>query len=280
MRGLWTALALMAVAPSAGWSQNHVPIRLDSLSTRDHSIDYIPFGPGERLYYKVKVGLFSVGEGTMTIGPVEEVHGHPTYFAEWHIKGGVPFWSMDSYFRTWMDTETLVSRRFVKDQHEGGRKRYREFEFFPEERRWHRIDHDTTGTLPSELPLDDISFVYFARTLPLEVGDRYTFNRFYKDEGNPVVIEVVRKDEREVGAGKFRTIVVRPTIRAGGLFGEGGEAEIHFSDDDRRLIVYMKSRLPGMSLTLHLEGIEEGTRLERGGLTAGGGGGRRPGGGS
>lgn len=279
MRGLVVALAVVLSAPTTGWAQAHAPIGLDSVSAPDHTVAFVPFGPGELLRYKVKVGLFSVGEGTMTVGPVEMVNGHPTYFAEWHIKGGIPFWSMDSYFRTWMDTETLVSRRFVKDQHEGGRKRYREFEFFPERREWHRIDYDSIGTLPSELPLDDISFVYFARTLPLEVGDRYTFNRFYQDRGNPVVLEVVRKDEREVGAGKFRTIVVRPTIRAGGLFGEGGEAEIHFSDDDRRLVVYMKSRLPGMNLTLHLEDIQEGTLLDRGSLTAGGGGGRRPGGG-
>ena len=280
MRGWVMTAALALGVPMAGHGQDHIPIRLDSLAAPDHSIGYVPFGPGERLSYKVKVGLFSVGEGTMNVGPIEDVNGHSTYAVEWHIKGGVPFWSMDSYFRTWMDTETLVSRRFVKDQHEGGRKRYREFEFFPEQRLWRRIDHDTTGTLPSSLPLDDISFVYFARTLPLEVGDRYSFNRFYKDEGNPVVLEVVRRDEKEVGAGKFRTIVVRPTIRAGGLFGEGGEAEIHFSDDERRLVVYMKSRLPGMNLTLHLESIEEGTLLDQGSLTAGGGGGRKPGSGS
>ena len=277
MRTAVFALLVATAAPACLGAQQQIPLVLDSLAPQDNRIDHIPFGPGERLRYKVKVGIFSVGQGTMTVGPMDTVGGFPTYFAEWHIKGGVPFYSMDSWFRTWMDAETLVSRRFVKDQHEGGRKRYREFELFPEQRQWHRIDHDTTGTLPTSLPLDDISFVYFARTLPLEVGDRYSFNRFYKDEGNPVVLEVVRKDEREVPAGRFRTIVVRPTIQTRGLFGEGGEAEIHFSDDERRLIVYMKSRLPGMNLTLHLEEIQEGVLLDRGDLAAGGGGGR-PGG--
>ena len=256
-------LAAMMVPATVFGQQRPIPLMLDSVALPDHRIDYVPFGPGENLRYKVKAGIFSVGEGRMTIGPIDTVHGHPTYVAEWHIKGGVPFYSMDSRFTTWMDVQTLVSRRFVKDQDEGGRQRYREFEFFPEQRMWHRIDHDTTGTLPTSLPLDEISFVYFARTLPLEVGDRYSFNRFFKDDGNPVVLEVVRKDEREVGAGKFRTIVVRPTIQTRGMFGEGGDAEIHFSDDERRLVVYMKSRLPGMNLTLHLEEIEEGVHLNR-----------------
>jgi len=276
---MWRVAALaLFVAPGAVLGQQgSIPLMLDSVATPDHRIENVPFGPGEVLRYKVKVGLFSVGQGTMTVGPMDTVNGYPTYFAEWHIEGGVPFYSMNSSFRTWMDEETLVSRRFVKDQHEGGRKRYREYEFFPERRMWHRIDYDSTGTLPTQLPLDDISFVYFARTLPLEVGDRYSFNRFYKEDGNPVVLEVLRKDEREVGAGKFRTIVVRPTIQTDGFFSQGGEAEIHFSDDDRRLVVYMKTRLPGMNLTLHLEGIQEGVLRNRGEL-AGGGGGGRPGG--
>lgn len=273
--GFVTLVAFMLPAPLSG--QHSIPIMLDSLSASSHRIEYIPFGVGENLRYKVKAGIFSVGEARMTIGPLDTINGYPTYVAEWHIEGGIPFYSMDSRYTSWMDVESLVSRKFVKDQDEGGRKRYREYDFYPEERMWHRIDYDSTGTLPTSLPLDEISFVYFARTLPLEVGDRYTFHRFFQDDGNPVVLDVVRKDERSVGAGKFQTIVVRPTIQTRGLFAEGGEAEIHFSDDERRLVVYMKSKLPGMNLTLHLEGIEEGVRLDRADLALGSSGGR-PGG--
>jgi hypothetical protein len=47
-----------------------------------------------------------------------------------------------------------------------------------------------------------------------------------------------------VPAGQFQTIVVRPTIQTRGLFGEGGEAEIYFTDDALHLVVMIKSRLP------------------------------------
>lgn len=229
---------------------------MDSLSAPARSVSRIPFELGEHLRYKVKVFAFSVGEGRMSVPRIDTVHGAPAYAAEWHIQGGALGYKIDSKFYSWMDTETLVSRRFLKDQHEGGRKRYREYDFFPEERRWHRLDYDSVGSLPTSLPLDDVSFVYFARTLPLEVGKTYTFNRYFKDDGNPVVLHVVRKDRRKVGAGEFNTIVIRPVIRTRGLFSEGGEAEIHLSDDDRRLIVYMKSNLPLVgTLSLHLEEI-------------------------
>ena len=235
---------------------HEAPLLLDSVAAPSRAVSGFPFELGEDLRYKVKVLAFSVGEGRMSVPRIDTVHGAPVYAAEWHIKGGALGYKIDSKFYSWMDVETLASRRFLKDQHEGGRKRYREYDFFPEQRRSQRIDYDTVAPLPTSFPLDDVSFVYFARTLPLEVGKTYTFNRYFKDEGNPVVIEVLRKDRRKVGAGEFNTIVVRPVIRTRGLFSEGGEAEIHFSDDERRLVVYMQTALPLVgTLSLHLEEI-------------------------
>ncbi len=114
--------------------------------------------------------------------------------------------------------------------------------------------------MPSDRPLDDVSFLYLVRTLPLNVGDTYTFNDYFKEDGNPVVVKVVRKDHRKEDAGEFDTIVVEPIIKTSRLFGEGGHAELHFTDDARRILVYMKAdmpRVPG-SLTLHLQSIQEG----------------------
>ena len=54
-------------------------------------------------------------------------------------------------------------------------------------------------------------------------------------------------------AGTFETIVVRPTIKTSGLFGEGGEAELFFSDDEHHTLIRMTSKVPIMgSLSLHL----------------------------
>lgn len=217
------------------------------------TVTAVPFAPGEHLRYKVKYGIFSVGEAHMTIARIDTIHGVPTYAAEWRIKGSVLGFGIDETFTSWIDTGKLFARRFVKDQGE----RYREYEFFPEDLLVRRIDRDTTWALPHPEPHDDISFVYYTRTLPLDAGQSYTFNRFYKDEGNPIVLNVLRRDRREVGAGEFNTIVVQPIIQTDGLFSEGGAAEIHFSDDERRLVVYLKVDGPFLpvNLTMHLEEI-------------------------
>jgi len=113
------------------------------------------------------------------------------------------------------------------------------------------------------LPLDDIAFIYFIRRLPLEVGKTYSFSRYFKEDGNPVVIQVLRQDEYETEGVRYSTIVVKPIVQTDGLFGQGGEAELHFTDDDRRILVYMKSNIPMFpgSLTLHLRSIQEGVPL-------------------
>jgi len=170
--------------------------------------------------------------------------------------------SVENNLQSWMDIETLASLRFDQMQDEIRTKRHRIFDFYPEERRWKRVDSNSSGELPTDHPLDDVSFLFYARTLPLEVGQTYTLPYYFKASGNPVTLKVLRRERVRVPAGTFETIVVQPIIRAGGLFGEGGRAEVYFSDDDRRLIVQMRSRLPVLGhLNLELEKISLGTLL-------------------
>ncbi len=227
----------------------------------------VPFGPGEVLTYKVKLGIFTIGESTMQIPTIEPTRGISTYRVEWRIKGGIPFYKVDTKFQSWIDIERLVSLRFIQDQHEGNYTRFREFQFYPEQGLWKRVDNDEQGPLASPLPLDDLSFIYFARSLNLQVGKEYRFDRYFKESGNPVVLKVLRRDESVVPAGTFKTIVLQPIIRTKGLFSEGGNAELHLTDDPRRLLVYLKTEVPGISLTLHLKSIRNGIPIHGDPLT-------------
>ena len=215
----------------------------------------VPFEVGEYLEYKVKLGIFNFGEGSMEITAIDTVRGNPAYHATMRLDGGLLLARVHDVFQTWFDTRTMASHRFIQDQDEVGQQRYRHYEMYPQRGIWEREDDVEVGDLPTPLPLDDISFVYFIRTLPLEVGDVYSFDRYFKDTGNPVVVRVLRKEEKEVPSGVFRTIVVQPIIRTRGLFSQGGNAELYFSDDERRALVYMKTSIPGAipgNITLHL----------------------------
>ena len=249
------ALALM-LAPVVAGAQERETATGDSLGVTGRSAGVVPLWIGEDLKYKVKYGIFGGGEGRMGVSRLDTIDGWTTYVAEMHIKG----WGVDQKLYSWIDTQKLFSRRFVKDE-EG---RPREYDFLPEERLVHQIEHlDSTWSIETSEPLDDISFVYLARTLPLEVGQVYEYNRYFKEERNPIILKVLRKDRREVGAGEFNTIVVQPIIPKSSLFAEGGNAEIHLSDDERRLVVYMKVDGPLLpfNFTLHLEEFQVGRAI-------------------
>lgn len=230
---------LALVQPHALAAQRGTMIR-DSLTILGSGTRKIPFHPGEELKFEIRAGVLGKGEASMTVGQIDTVHGLPTLPLEFGIKGRAMggLFKLDDKFYSWMDPRELVSRRFRKITDHG--RKIKEYEFFPEDLLVQRIDYDTAWALPSPLPLDDLSFVHYARTLPLEVGESYTYNRYFKEEGNPVILAVLRRDRVETEAGAFNTIVVQPIIPGSNLFEQGAEAEVHFSDDDRRLVVYMK----------------------------------------
>lgn len=223
-----------------------------------------PFGPGEHLTYRVKLGKMNVGEGEMRIMGVDSVRGFPTYHVRLGVDASVVFGMahMRDTYDSWLDTRMLVSRQYIRDLDQTGYQGRREFAIYPEEKRWERMDADKSGETPSVLPLDEISFMYYVRTLPLEVGETYNLNRYFKMDGNPVTVRVLRKERIEVPAGVFDAVVVQPVIRTSGLFSEGGEAELYFTDDDDRHLVYMRSKIPVVgSLSLHLTGVARGVPL-------------------
>ena len=220
----------------------------------------LPFGPGERAVYQVKLGGLSVGSGSMEVLGIRNVQGHPTYHTRLQLSGGLPLARVDDKFESWIDVDGLFSRRFKQDQKEITFKRNRTYEFYPESRSYRRLDNGEVGSIPTDRPLDDVSFLYYVRTLPLKVGDVYELKRYFKEDGNPVIIKVLRKERVTVPAGTFNTVVVQPVIKTDGLFGEGGQAEVFFTDDSRRMLVQMRSKVPVIgSLSLHLKEYRAGT---------------------
>jgi hypothetical protein len=246
-RSVWTAFG--AVARGAGAAQ-----------AQDGSRARLPFSAGERADYQVKLGLVSVGSGFVEVAGIEPIDGAQTFHTRMRVSGGLGPARVDDRYESWIDTQGIFSRRFLQDVHEVRYRRNRGYDFDPAHRTYRRTDNGETGSIASDRPLDDLSFMYYARTLPLEVGDVYTLNRYFKESGNPVVLRVVRKETVDVPAGRFNTVVVQPVIRTTGIFGEGGRAEIYFTDDARRIPVLIKSRVPVVgSLTMALRTYRPGT---------------------
>jgi hypothetical protein len=231
----------------------------------------VPFGPGERMTYKVAIGaLGNRGTSVMEIQDIDTIHGAPTYQLRMNIKGGIPFAHLDNTYQSWFDMERLISRRYRQDTNELGKPRKRHYEFDLDAKRWRRADlppthKSATGVMPTDQPLDDLSFLYYARTMPLVVGETYELPRYFKEDGNPVIIKVLRRQVIPLNSGQYATIVVQPIIKTDGLFSEGGKAEVYFTDDDRRIPVLIKAGVSSVpllkTLKMELTRYEPGTRV-------------------
>jgi hypothetical protein len=254
--------ALFALALSVPSQAQQDPVLLGRAI--DTSAAPVPFGVGEKVVYGVSWGIFGRrGVATSEIIGVDTIRGKPTYHLSFNLKGKVLAWGIDDTQESWLDTRSLFSHRFKQNLNQPSYKRLRTLDFYPAELKWRQVENPDSGALTTDIPLDDVSFLYWIRTLDLKVGKRYEFNRYYKESGNPVAVEVLRKEKVNVPAGTFNTIVVRPIIRTTGMF-KDGDAEGYFSDDERRSVVMMKTQLPMAKATMRLEQYTPGVPISAG----------------
>jgi hypothetical protein len=214
----------------------------------------VPFGAGERMEYDVRFGSLKVGSAQMEVVALDNVRGRPAWHTAFWVRGGNFLYRVNDLYESWMDAETLSSLRFVQDLEEGGKDTERRFEIYPDRAIFVQTSKKpTTEEKSVSQPLDDGSFLYFLRTIPLEVGQTYDFNRYFRPDRNPVRIRVLRKEKVKVPAGTFDAIVVQPVIKTKGIFSENGHAEVWLSDDERHIMLQLKSKLKFGSLNLYLK---------------------------
>jgi hypothetical protein len=213
----------------------------------------LPFAPGERLEYQVKFGSISVGKAVLEVIGIDTVRGIPAMHIRLTVEGKMAFVSVKDLYESWFDFRTMSSLRYTQDIDEANYERERHYEIYPDRKTYHERGKKE---LPSvSAPLDDASFLFFLRTIPLVVGQTQSFDRYFKPDRNPVKAVVMRRERITVPAGKFETVVVRPIIKTSGLFSEGGKAEAWFADDESRILIQLKTQLKIGSLNLYLRKI-------------------------
>jgi hypothetical protein len=210
----------------------------------------VPFGVGERLEFDIRFGKLHVGTGEMEILPRDTVRGRDAWHTVFRLSGGIPFYHVNDRYEDWFDTHTLSSLRYWQDIDEGNYEPKRHYEIFPERREY--VEDDKAPQQSVARPLDEGSFLYFLRTVPLRVGMDTSFSDYFRAERNPVRFRVLRRERVSVPAGDFNAIVVQPIFESK-LFSEGGHAEIWLSDDENRIMLQMKSKVKFGSLNLYLK---------------------------
>jgi hypothetical protein len=221
----------------------------------------VPFSVGEELVFHAKFGVLPAGTARMRVEGIDTVRGRIAYHVTFAVDGGIPLFRVHDRYESWIDVATLYSLRHRQQISEGRYSRKTTYEIMPERGVYRKNDEPPVPTVAN--PLDDGSFIYAVRAAGIRAGETRRDDRYFMPDRNPVVLTGVREDTVTVGAGTFATTVVRPTIKTGGIFSENGEAQVWFTNDERRLPVLLKTKFSRFSLTLSLESVTYGDVANR-----------------
>ena len=210
----------------------------------------LPFRIGDYHEYDLKFGAITVGSGSLSVSGPDTLRGREVLRLRYEINGGIPFFRVHDVMESWFDTESMHSLRFTQDLNEGPKHYNRHFDFYPSEKIMLERGKPRAATVGS--PLDEASFIFFVRTLRMSPGETHSVSRYFRIDANPVTIQVLRRETITVPAGTFNTVVVRPIIRTSGIFSEGGQAELWFTDDALHTLIQLKAKLSFGSLGLYL----------------------------
>jgi hypothetical protein len=212
-----------------------------------------PFAAGENLTYRVSTGIGRVGTASMTVGAPEELRGRDVLRLRFRLRARVGFVVVADSTVSWLDPAEMASLRYFHTERSPISRATESVEIFPGERRWTESD-GTTGTSATAAPLDELSFLYYLRTLPLADGDVYTLERHFDPERNPVEVRVLRRESWTGPAGTFPTVVVQMRVKDASHYKGKGALRLFLTDDARRLPVRIETAMPvAGTLVLSLE---------------------------
>ncbi len=211
-----------------------------------------PFPLGEALEYEVHVARGgNVGKGQMRVeGPVIE-RGITTWKLVFEMEAGMgPMRALDRTI-SWLDPVRFASIRFQKTERHPLSRSQEHVTMDLAEGTWREADaaQDETHRLGSLLPLDELSFIYFLRTLPLDKDTTYHFDRHFDARRNPTIVRVRGLELVETRAGIFRTRVVEMVVIDPKRYRGRGTIKFNLDIADCHVPVRIQSSMPLLGAT-------------------------------
>ena len=229
-----------------------------------------PFQPGEKMHYVLRWGIFPAGEATLEVHDMDNIEGVDAYHFVMTARSNS---FIDAFFKvrdridSYADAGMNHSLYYKKDQKEGKTRRDIRVDFDWEKNESTYSNFDTDTKVVSQKPgsFDPLSAFYFTRMLDLQEGKE--FEQPVTD-GKRTMIGILRVTGRKkitVAAGTFDTLIVEPDLQnVEGLFSKKQRArtKLWITNDERRLLVKMKSKVMVGSFIAELVAVEGHNSLE------------------
>lgn len=205
------------------------------------TIENNAFGFGEKLEYEIGYKFLKAGTGYFEVASQPVAYkGNQCYDVNFVVKSLSSLewiYKVRDSYRTLIDVNGIFPWRYAQRIREGNYKRDIVTEF--DQNRNKAITKKGNYKTPPFVH-DIVSAFFYIRTLDLKKynkGDIIPLKNFYKDSTYNLDVKVLGRETIEVKAGKFKTIIVEPLVKEGGLFKSEGRIIIWMSDDDRKIPV-------------------------------------------
>ena len=204
------------------------------------------FDVGERLVFNVNYGFITAGEAVLEIPALDSVAGRNCFRVEFRVNSLPSFswiYRVEDRYLTFIDTATIAPWKFEQHIREGSYRR----DFIAEFDQRNNIAKTQEGSYPVPPYVHDIlSAFYYARTInygTLKTGDQVQLSNFYKDKSHDLVIRVLGRQQLEVAAGTFNTVVIEPLVKEGGLIKSEGRIVVWLTDDERKIPIRVNTKV-------------------------------------
>jgi hypothetical protein len=204
----------------------------------------LPFAIGERLSYETRAGRTFSGRAELWIeGPVE-VQDVQTMVLRFTFSTKVGPFGVSDETTSWWDPVRRTTLRFEKRERHLLARHTEDVTIERASGHWRAAD-GREGDSESQTPLDELSFIYFIRTLDQAGDATLQLSRHFDADRNPTTIRFVGRDSVTTPAGTFATHVVEMRVRDARHYKGEGVIRFSLSDDVCRRPVRIESNIPG-----------------------------------
>lgn len=220
------------------------------------------FKAGERLTFKVfyNMGFIWLHAGNAEFSTrAEELGNHKVL----HIRGDGRtvksyewFYKVNDQYETYLDQETMLPLRFVRNVNEGDMSFRHDVTFVRNQQK--AVSAGKEYPVP-QCTQDVLSAIYFARNINYDnfhPGDRIPFDMFLDDKVYSLYIKYLGKETIETKMGRFHAIKIAPLLIEGTIFSGGEKMVVWVSDDKNHLPLRVDSPIIIGSIKVDLMAYE------------------------
>lgn len=230
-----------------------------------------PFRVGEKVTFNISYFRVVAGELTLQVMPFVEVNGVKSYHFRIHVKSNDFFskmYAVDDVADTYVDFEQFRPFTHTIDVREAKQlASIRSVYDWTTNKGsyWHKKITKEKGEEKKEYHWDlapysqnVVSAIFYLRNFTFRENKKVAFNMADEDKNLIFRGEVVRKEKLDTAIGELDTLVIKPQFEVDGLFKPVGDILIWMTDDDRKLIVRIESKIRIGTLVAKIKSVEKG----------------------